>query len=148
MAFAASSLRLKDSDGMPPGDVQVWCTTLCVQEHTLQTYAQLLSPDESLRAARFIFTEDQCRFVVARANLRLLLAEFLSCKPADLAFSTNEFGKPSVVGASTVHFNVSQCISKCSASRISFYALRIQQEEFATHHVISSGMTIETTALL
>ena len=103
----ATASRLKYPERFALGDSQVWCTTLCVQEHTLQTYAKLLSPDESVRAARFIFAEDQRRFVVGRAILRLLLAESLRCKPAQIAFSTNEFGKPSVVGASTVHFNVS-----------------------------------------
>jgi 4'-phosphopantetheinyl transferase len=107
MDSEVSSLRLKHPRGLAPGDVHVWRTTLCVQEHVLRTYAKLLSPDESVRAARFTFAEDQRRFVVARAVLRLLLAEFFECNPAKIEFTTNEFGKPSVAGPSTLHFNVS-----------------------------------------
>jgi 4'-phosphopantetheinyl transferase len=102
-----SSLRLKHPRGLAPRDVHVWCTTLCVQEHALQTYAKLLSPDESVRASRFTLAEAQSRFIVARAVLRLLLAEFFECNPAEIEFATNEFGKPSVARPSTLHFNVS-----------------------------------------
>lgn len=107
MGREANSLRVKHAKGFLPGDVHVWCTTLCVQEDPLQTYAKLLSPEESVRAARFTFAEGKRRFVVARAVLRLLLAEFFGCSPAEIVFDTNEFGKPSVVAPGTLHFNVS-----------------------------------------
>lgn len=100
-------MRFKHPKGLAPGEVHVWCTTLCVQEHALPTYAKRLSPDESVRAARFDFAEGHRRFVVARAVLRLLLAEFLECHPAEIEFAANEFGKPSVAAQSTLHFSVS-----------------------------------------
>jgi len=102
-----NSLRFKHPRGLAPGDVHVWYTTLRVPEQALRTYAKCLSPDESVRAARFTFPEGQRRFVVARAVLRLLLAEFLECNPAEIEFTANEFGKPSVAGPCTLHFNVS-----------------------------------------
>lgn len=64
----------------------------------------LLSADERERAARFHFVRDRERFIAARAALRRILAGYLACTPAELAFAYAPHGKPSVPGLA---FNLS-----------------------------------------
>ena len=90
-----------------PGEIQIWCTDLCVRPDTLRTYERLLSLDEAARAARFRFDRDRRRFVVARGVLRLLLAQLVGCEPADVRFATNRFGKPWLAMPGAPHFSVS-----------------------------------------
>jgi 4'-phosphopantetheinyl transferase len=67
----------------------------------------LLSAEERARGARFATAELRRRFVAGRAGLRRALGEHLGVDPRAFVFAENEFGKPRVVGAQTVHFNLS-----------------------------------------
>lgn len=69
--------------------------------------ADLLSEDELTRANRYHFSHHQRRFAVARAMLRRILANYLSASPAELVFSYNKHGKPELVNASSLQFNLS-----------------------------------------
>lgn len=69
--------------------------------------ADLLSEDELTRAKRYHFPHHQRRFTVARAMLRRILAGYLSTSPAELVFSYNKHGKPELVNASSLQFNLS-----------------------------------------
>jgi 4'-phosphopantetheinyl transferase len=71
----------------------------------MQRLAVVLTPDERQRGERFHFESDRISFSVTRACLRLLLAHFRTCSPADLRLTTNPFGKPQVEGGPL--FNVS-----------------------------------------
>jgi 4'-phosphopantetheinyl transferase len=66
--------------------------------------AELLSPDEAERAARFRFEPDCEAFVATRGVLRTLLGSYLGVAPAQVVFSYGPKGKPEVEGLS---FNVS-----------------------------------------
>lgn len=68
----------------------------------------LLSSDELIRAQAFRYDQDRQRWMVARAALRMLLAERLACDPQDLAFCYGEFGKPFLPDAPSLHFNLSR----------------------------------------
>jgi 4'-phosphopantetheinyl transferase len=67
----------------------------------------LLSDDEKARHRSFVSPELQRRFLAARAGMRLLLARHLDLDPRALSFVLNEFGKPRLVCAKPVHFNLS-----------------------------------------
>ena len=70
----------------------------------------LLSPDERDRAQRFRFDKDQISFIVCRATLRALLAQYSSRLPADIQFLYSEYGRPALpqsTDAAVVEFNVS-----------------------------------------
>ena len=73
----------------------------------LATLAELISADEKERAARFVFSRDRDRFVLARGTLRMLLGHYLTIDPAVLCFVYNDYGKPMLADDSTLHFNLS-----------------------------------------
>jgi 4'-phosphopantetheinyl transferase len=64
-----------------------------------------LTGPERARMLRFRMPADQQRFLYARANLRILIAQDLGCAAADVVFDVGENGKPAVNGA--VNFNIS-----------------------------------------
>jgi 4'-phosphopantetheinyl transferase len=89
------------------GDVHVWRTSTDVSEAELTRLQDLLSEDEHYRAARFRSDQHRRRFVAGRAILRALLAVYLQRSPAELRFGSGEFGKPSLLEADGIHFNLS-----------------------------------------
>lgn len=80
----------------------------CSDEEYSMLWA-LLSRDEQERAQRFHFDADRKRSVVARGNLRRLLAEQLSCTSEEIAFRVTANGKPELhlPRAGALGFNVS-----------------------------------------
>ncbi len=70
----------------------------------LERLFAILSPDEQARARRFATEVLRTRFVVARAALRIFLAERLGRAPESLAFEYGSKGKPSLPD---VAFNLS-----------------------------------------
>lgn len=97
----------------PPVDVQpdsrrvdVWRVFLDLKPDSVQRMESTLSADESQRASRFHFDKDRRRYIVAHASLREVLARYLRCKPHDLKFSANEYGKP-FLPEHNVEFNLS-----------------------------------------
>ena len=67
----------------------------------------LLSPDEQSRASRYHFAADRLHFTAAHGQLRQILAAYLRCAPAELAFEQNPYGKPALVGGPALQFNLS-----------------------------------------
>jgi 4'-phosphopantetheinyl transferase len=91
-------------------EFEVLMTRLDVGSEALSASAALLSPAERQRASRFAFDRDRRRFMVARAQLRELLAVRLGVPPESIELAYGERGKP-VLGRhfaeSDLHFNVS-----------------------------------------
>lgn len=74
------------------GAVNVWHIDLLVERVT--SFRTLLSQDEIERANRFHFFRDQRRFIVARAAMRAILAQYLSSAPTEIVFAYGQRGKP------------------------------------------------------
>jgi 4'-phosphopantetheinyl transferase len=87
--------------------IAVWSWSL--EEDALSPDAgeALLSDDEKARGQRFVAAHHRRRFVAGRARLRSLLGEHLGLAPKAIVFVQNEFGKPSVAQAPSVHFSLS-----------------------------------------
>ncbi|WP_155419432.1 4'-phosphopantetheinyl transferase family protein [Chromobacterium subtsugae] len=66
-----------------------------------------LSPDERLRAARFIRPRDGARYAAAHNALRQLLAAALGADPAALDFAAESAGKPWLPAYPELGFNLS-----------------------------------------
>ena len=76
----------------------------------LANYRGLLTADERARVDRFVYPDDRHVRLVARASLRLLLAEFTGIPAPDFRFRYNDYGKPFLqdpLEQARVHFNVS-----------------------------------------
>lgn len=92
---------------LPPDEVQVALTLIERPAWPEDELAELLSPDERAQAARFRFEADRRRFKVCRGMLRLWLGRYLNVEPVGIEFAYGANGKPSVVGGSGFHFNLS-----------------------------------------
>jgi 4'-phosphopantetheinyl transferase len=91
-------------------EVRIWRASLDLGPLPLVRLAGLLSDDERGRAGQFHFSRDATRFVVARASLRLALAECLDVEPAAIRFRYGDHGKPGLAppfDRSGLQFNVS-----------------------------------------
>jgi len=76
----------------------------------IRALSKLLSDTERRRADRFAFDRDRNRFIVARANLREMLATRLSVRPESVELTYGVHGKPALsrrFADSDLRFNVS-----------------------------------------
>jgi 4'-phosphopantetheinyl transferase len=90
---------VSDIPDLTPGEVHVWLADLDLGlESTLDAA-------EDDRAQRFRFETDRRRFIHRRSILRLLAGGYLQQPPAEVKFTTDEFGKLHVAGG--LEFNLS-----------------------------------------
>jgi 4'-phosphopantetheinyl transferase len=107
------------------GDVHVWRADLARLDARAWELADVLSPDELERAARFRFERDRRRFVLSRAALRIILGIYIESKPESVRFTHNSFGKPMLGGDAArvpLHFNASH------SHELALYAFSAEQE--------------------
>lgn len=83
--------------------IAVWSWSL--EEDPLSS--ETLSQDEKVRSQSFVASHHRRRFVAGRARLRSLLGKHLGLAPEVIVFVQNEFGKPSVAQAPSMHFSLS-----------------------------------------
>ena len=86
--------------------VDIWRISLDLMPDSVKLFESTLSADEAERAARFHFEVDKNRFIVAHGALRNILSRYLQNNSAELTFSLNQYGKPTLVN-STLEFNLS-----------------------------------------
>ena len=87
------------------GLVDVWTIRLQSTRDCVRIGSSLLSPDESMRASRFVFEQHRNVFIVARAALRRVLSLYLDASAAELSFDYDAHGKLLLAGVSRVQFN-------------------------------------------
>jgi len=77
----------------------------------LASYRQLLDAEETARHKRFIFDRHRHQFLVTRALVRSVLAQYEGADSAALQFGRNGYGKPHLCKGSRagLQFNVSHC---------------------------------------
>jgi len=88
------------------GDAVIWLADLDAADSGDDAVA-ILSEDERVRAARFVFDVHRRRFIACRAWLRARLAERLGRPATSLRFQYGPVGKPALAGGETLRFNVS-----------------------------------------
>jgi len=90
--------------------IELIVTRLDVEPDAVRAAAALLSEGERQRASRFAFDRDRCRFVVARAGLRELLAARLGMRPEAIELAYGAHGKPALardLSRDDLRFNIS-----------------------------------------
>lgn len=95
---------------MNRGGVDVWRIRLARPASEVTALHELLDPAERSRANLFRAERDRRRFVVARATLRLVLAEYAGVEPYSVKIIVRPGGKPIVAGngvKGALHFNLS-----------------------------------------
>jgi 4'-phosphopantetheinyl transferase len=99
-----------DIDG--PGElreavVHLWERHLDATSTELSACHELLSTEEKERAQRFRVDRPRNVFVLTRGTLRRVLAHYLKREPEGIRFGYEAQGKPFLVGAGSLSFNVS-----------------------------------------
>jgi len=70
----------------------------------------ILSADELDRANRYATPNLRDHYCAGRSALRIILASYLHCEPASIAFTYNEHGKPLIEG--DLNFNLSNAANR------------------------------------
>ena len=99
--------RLTRKIPLPKEEVHVWSIDLRLDSAAMCACWDLLSPEEVQQALRRRFAKDVREFVVTRALLRKILAQYVDCSAPDLCFDSNSNGKPVLLGMPNLHFNLS-----------------------------------------
>jgi 4'-phosphopantetheinyl transferase len=91
------------------GSIHIWHVPAYHAAADVSHMQAVLSTDEVARAHRFHFHAHRNAFIVNRARLRFLLAQYLACTPAAINFRYGEQGKPVLVDAENhgLTFNLS-----------------------------------------
>jgi len=89
----------------------VWRATLDLALHA--DLERTLSAEERQRSARWRCRDDHERFVLTRCMVRDILSGYLNSDPAELRFLYGPRGKPALVGAEWLRFNVSHSGKVC-----------------------------------
>jgi 4'-phosphopantetheinyl transferase len=97
----------------------------------------ILSPDEQERANRFKFDRHRDRFMIARANLRMILARYLEISPPQIQFGYSSSGKPHLAeglvklddrGTRSLEFNLSHTENLAIYALASYKAIGVDVE--------------------
>lgn len=84
--------------------IDVWLISL---QEPPEGARALLDSNEIERADRFYFEHHRRRFIAAHAGLRRILALYTGMHPQKLIFSANRYGKPRLIDADGLTFNLS-----------------------------------------
>ncbi|MBE0670393.1 MAG: 4'-phosphopantetheinyl transferase superfamily protein [Anaerolineales bacterium] len=95
-----------DSLSLKSHHVDIWCVSSALSADSVKLLFPFLSNDEKQRASRFRFPIDRDRYIVSHGSLRDILGRYLHGQPYQSIFSTNKYGKPSLVD-SELEFNLS-----------------------------------------
>ena len=88
-------------------EVNIWRASLVAAEPALAASWDVLSEDEKARAERFHFERDKRRFILARAGLRTLLAEYADLPAGEIPLVYGPSGKPGLPSSLGLEFNLS-----------------------------------------
>ena len=87
-------------------DLQLYQASLDISSIEYDRLWQFLSEDERSRAVQFKRNDLRRKFVAARSNLRIILAQWLNCEPREIQFGYSDRGKPYLQNAQELHFNL------------------------------------------
>jgi 4'-phosphopantetheinyl transferase len=120
-----------EADPLPVQRADVWIVSLKETQHQSDAFAWL-SADERARGERFAFDRDRRRFVLGRGALRSILASYLRCNPAEIAFAYGDTGKPRLGGRHShvgLQFNASGSADVAVCAVISGQSVGIDIEQ-------------------
>lgn len=79
-------------------EVHLW---LCfyagiTDQRLLESYRDVISPDERAQEGKFYFARDRHRYLVTRALVRTVLSRYASVHPGAWQFASNAYGRPEI----------------------------------------------------
>jgi 4'-phosphopantetheinyl transferase len=103
----ADAASLLPPQRLGAGEIDVWCLPLDNAPVPLAELHALLDPEEQARAARFVGADHRDRFVRAHGLMRIVLSAYLDSRAEALGFGLGRHGKPYLIGAEALSFNLS-----------------------------------------
>lgn len=101
--------------------------------YLFKKYRACLCPAEIQKADRYLKQSDRHLSLVSRALVRYLIAEVTQQDPQSLRFSTNEHGKPFLVGFPEIHFNLSHSHGAAVCALCRNAAVGVDVEDIGRH---------------
>lgn len=95
---------------LPEDEVHIWNFDMDKYLNQIDEFVDILSSDELIRASKFHFNKDKNWFIISRGLLRIFMNYYTAIPAAQIKFSFNNFGKPSLplaVNGTQLHFNLS-----------------------------------------
>jgi 4'-phosphopantetheinyl transferase len=92
---------------LPSGTVQIWFTHLVLTEAEREAMSPMLSKDELHRMSTIQSADGRSRFAAARIFVRQVLGSYLGILAEEVQLSYETKGKPMLVQASDLKFNLS-----------------------------------------
>ncbi|MEO8664515.1 MAG: 4'-phosphopantetheinyl transferase superfamily protein [Ignavibacteria bacterium] len=106
---------------IPGNEIHIYSIDSKVVVNEIESFREVLSEFEILKAKRFKFDKDKKNYIVFRSTLRKILSEYLITDPSSITFSYSEKGKP-YIKDSILKFNVSHSRS------LAVYAVTLNDE--------------------
>ncbi len=98
---------------LPESELHVWNISLPAAADVRQFLAGFLDENETLKASRFRFEQDQWQYISAHGALRQILSRYIDCNPGAVTFDHNHHGKPYLSpNPENIEFNLSHSKSK------------------------------------
>jgi 4'-phosphopantetheinyl transferase len=97
-------------------ELHLWRVCLSDLAPKVRELRLLLSKEEQARSDRYVRPADVVKFMVGRAVLRLILAQYLGLEPGEIMISTGKFGKPHICKSFNINyltFNLSHSGEVC-----------------------------------
>ena len=123
-AIASSPFTTKPAHG----ELHVW---IARHDQLSIESSAILSPDEIERANRFVVEHARNAFVSTRTFLRIVLGNYLSIDPHEVAFLYDANGKPSVAPRHLIYFNVSHTVDLAAIAFSTMGPVGIDVEKLA-----------------
>jgi len=110
--------------------ITIWAIALKLLDAELHTLELLLADDEKVRANRYKFDLHRRCFIIARANLRIILSKYLNLTPQEIEFSYTSKGKPFLATYPHLEFNLShsQDLAVCAVTGNSAVGIDLEYE--------------------
>jgi 4'-phosphopantetheinyl transferase len=101
-------LRQKISENLSQNAaLTAWLIDFRAYEQEGDSLLCLLDDEEKRRAARYKLPDKALAYIIAHSFMRLLLGSLIQISPQELEFSQGNYGKPSLLQAPKLRFNLS-----------------------------------------
>jgi 4'-phosphopantetheinyl transferase len=91
-----------------PRVVDVWSVRAGVLARQYERFFVLLSPDDHIRARRYLFEMDSRHFILRRGMLRTILGGYLALGPAAVEFCGGSIGNLGLLGVGPLRFSLAR----------------------------------------
>jgi len=133
-------------DHDPDTHIHIW--QINIDEHLPQVdkLHNVLTPDEIVRANKYLRATDRDKFIVSRSSLRYILARYLKCEPATVNFKLTTNNKPQIGNHYTpqLHFNLSDSADKVliavAATPIGI-DIELIKPQFSYHDILNNNFS-------